>query len=375
VARAEDKAMRFLILTLGTRGDLELFLTLGLALRERGHQVTIASSPFNAVAIERLGIQFLPVGDSDYATAVTALRAAGESDDLVVRTRRFYELWLRPQLNQSLVAISRVAAEFNAFISNLKIVLKRDGELIPGVSVTYDPPLQLADLPCYGPPRAQVLDLVAFNKELVDPDHEWPSRFKFTGFWTRAASESVLCDDVTRFLDAGPAPVVVTLGSMAFEEPARMLAIVCAALKRTGQRGVLVRGWSGYETIEAEGDLLVVDEAPYEMLFPRAAAIVHHGGVGAVAASLRAGRPSVLLPQVACQRAFGELLMRAELAAGSIASRDLTADALAHAIDAAIHDARYRRSTERWSKMISEERGAERAAALVEAHLETLRRV
>ena len=50
-------------------------------------------------------------------------------------------------------------------------------------------------------------------------------------------------------------------------------------------------------------NVLVIDEAPYELLFAHAAAVVHHGGVGTLAAVLRAGKPSIILPQVACQYA------------------------------------------------------------------------
>lgn len=366
--------MRFLILTLGTRGDLELFRTLGLALCARGHAVTIASSPFHAAALEATGLDFLPVGDSTRDDAVAALRAAGESDDLVERTRRFYAAWLRPQLNQALVTLARVATQFDAFISNLKLVLKRGGEILPGVSVTYDPPQQLADLPRYGPPRPEVLDLVALPRPLIDPDGCWAPRYEFTGFWTPPVATSTMPVELARFLDAGSSPVVVTLGSMAFAEPAQVLSVIRESLRHIGQRGVIVRGWSPFASDVVDRDLLVIDEAPYELLFARGAAIVHHGGVGTLAAALRAARSSVILPQVDCQSAFAELLARAKLSAGSLEPRELAAERLAALVDMAIHDERLRRSAERWSELVRRERGAERAAELIEAHAENLRR-
>jgi len=82
--------MRALILTLGTRGDLELFLTLGRALSARGHEVTVASSPFNAAAVERAGLQFAAAGNAGTREQlVAALREAGRSTNLVERTKSF----------------------------------------------------------------------------------------------------------------------------------------------------------------------------------------------------------------------------------------------------------------------------------------------
>lgn len=368
--------MRFLVLTLGTRGDLELFRTLALALQARGHQATIATSPFYRAAIEAAGLDYLPVGDSSLEDAVGALRSAGASDDLVERTRRFYESWLRPQLGQALAALSRVAARYDAFISNLKLVLKRGGEVLPGVSVTYDPPLDLSDLPRFGPPRAEILDLVALDQQLIDPEGRWDPRYRFTGFWTDGATPvPALSAELEEFLEAGSAPVVVTLGSMAFAEPKRTLAMVRETLRRAGQRGVIVRGWSRIAELQADREVLIVDEAPYASLFPRASAVVHHGGVGTVAAALRAARASVILPQVACQRVFAELLAQAELSAGSLAPVELSVDRLAPLIDRAVCDERLRHGAERWSVQVRNKNGAERAAELIEAHTENLRRV
>jgi rhamnosyltransferase subunit B len=43
-------------------------------------------------------------------------------------------------------------------------------------------------------------------------------------------------------------------------------------------------------------DILLVDRAPHQLLFPRAAAIVHQGGIGTTAQALRSGRPAIVVP-------------------------------------------------------------------------------
>lgn len=367
--------MRFFILTLGTRGDLELFLNLARALAARGHDVTIGSSPFYAESVTRSGIAFQPVGAGTHAEAIAALAAAGKSDDLIERTRRFYEMWLRPQLNQAISVIGAVVASADAFISNLKLVLRRGEGVMPCVSVTYDPPLQVADLERYGAERPAVLDLVAMNQALVDPRHEWGSRYQFTGFWTRHDSDAApeLSAELETFLAAGPPPVVATLGSMAFGDVAAIHGIAKAALEQLGLRGVFVRGWSSSLDEDSNQQFLTVDEAPYDALFPRCAAVVHHGGVGTLAAVLRAGKPSVILPQVACQRVLAVQLIEHELASGVHTPPNVSVEHLTQSISVTLDEPRFRGNAERWREIIARDGGVEQAAECIERHVEGLR--
>jgi UDP:flavonoid glycosyltransferase YjiC (YdhE family) len=78
-------------------------------------------------------------------------------------------------------------------------------------------------------------------------------------------------------------------------DPARLTATVVAAVRQVGQRCILLSGWGGLAAVGGD-DVLVVDEAPHDWLFPRVAAVVHHGGAGTTAAALRAGVPAVVVP-------------------------------------------------------------------------------
>ncbi len=370
--------MRALILTLGTRGDLELFLILGQALAVRGHEVTVASSEFNADAVARHGLHFQAVGSGTRDDLVLALRRAGETTDLVERTRRFYEGWLRPQLGHALQRIGPLATASDVFISNLKLVLRRGERVMPCVSVTYDPPLSVTELPRFGPARPEVLDLVAMDQSLIDPERRWESRYRFTGFWTPASGidKTALSPRLQSFLDAGTLPVVFTLGSMAFGDAREFAKIVRSALSLVGRRGIVVRGWSDIETSEAgDNNVLGIDEAPYDLLFAGASAIVHHGGIGTLNAVLRAGKPSIILPQVACQRVLGEILMREGLAAGVLTPLELTAERLAQCIEMAIGDNQIQQCAVAWRQRLLQNDGAAMAAEWIETHVEGLRRV
>lgn len=360
--------MHVFILTLGTRGDLELFLTLGTALRERGHQIVVGTSPFHESRVRQCGFSYEGIGWPDRAALVSVLEALVPVRDRVQRTRLYHERWLAPQLRAFRERATALVAHTDAFVSNLKLSLRREGRPLRCAAVTYDPPLGLDET---GPPPADGdLNLVALSRALVDPEARWDTRHRFTGFWRGALSESRLHDHVRAFLEAGDAPVVATLGSMATFDVARFLRVFERALEISGRRGLVVAGWSTLPRgTQGTERVFVVQDAPYAALLPEAACVLHHGGTGTVAEVLAAGRPSILLPQIACQERFAERLVDAGLATGVFDVDALEAEALAEAIVRAVGDAEVAERVRTWRERVVGEAGAAAAAAAIEEHV------
>ena len=92
---------------------------------------------------------------------------------------------------------------------------------------------------------------------------------------------------------------------MGGRDPARTTRLVLEALAQAGQRALLVTGWGGLETEKPPENVFKVENAPYTWLFPRMAAVVHHGGAGTTGAGLQAGKPTVICPFVADQPFWG----------------------------------------------------------------------
>jgi len=113
--------------------------------------------------------------------------------------------------------------------------------------------------------------------------------------------EQVLLD----FLAAGPLPVCIGFGSLIDHEREEVNTIVIDALRETGQRGILLGGWGGLGSSDLPDSILHKDAVPHDWLFPRVAAVVHHGGAGTTAAGLRAGVPGVVVPSFAGQFFWG----------------------------------------------------------------------
>jgi sterol 3beta-glucosyltransferase len=141
--------------------------------------------------------------------------------------------------------------------------------------------------------------------------------------------------------------------------------LVIEALQSAGQRGVLATGWSGMVKADiTPTGIYMLESAPHAWLFPRMAAVVHHGGAGTTAAGLRAGAPAVIVPTSNDQFAWGRRLE--ELGAGvkPIPRKKLSAENLAEAIQCTLRG-EMQATTKDLGRKIQSEHGAERAAEII----------
>jgi vancomycin aglycone glucosyltransferase len=114
-----------------------------------------------------------------------------------------------------------------------------------------------------------------------------------TGAWV-LADERALPPELEAFLDAGHPPVYLGFGSMpAAPQASRALTLAARAV---GRRAILSRGWAGLAPVDGAPDVIVIDDVSHAALFPRCAAIVHHGGAGTTTAAALAGAPQVACP-------------------------------------------------------------------------------
>lgn len=457
--------MRIFIMTMGTRGDLELFLTLGRALQARGHQVLLGAPPLFRTRVDAAALGFTPLGTGTHEEHLAVLRGLTGFADPLQRVREYARRWLLPQLEMSWNEIQYLANRAEYFINNLKILIKRpDGSAVPGAWVNYDPPFSEENRKRYDatqPDDGTILNLVAMNRRLVDPQEQWGERYHFTGFWrAEATSGDGPLPELADFLGAGPPPVVLTMGSMVMFDPARLADTFTEALRRSGQRGVIVGGWAGIAqqaaapvpeeprpatmmvggwtglataapppaappaapgtlaldavmsgmsgmsgwpaagafpvslatplpapparaagkaaprpaaAVSRDGHIVRVAEAPYDWLFPQAACVIHHGGCGTLSAVMRAGIPSILLPQIPPQELFGRLLAPVHLSTGSFDVNALDPAALADAIRRAVTDETVRSACRDWQAVVGCDPGVGLAVELIEGHAQAVR--
>ena len=121
-----------------------------------------------------------------------------------------------------------------------------------------------------------------------------------TGAWTMPDIPP-LPDELLAFLDAGTAPVYVGFGSMPMSSTTDIARVAIEAIRARDRRAVVSAGAAGLAPIDDGIDCFAVGEVNQQALFPRVAAVVHHGGAGTTSTATRAGAPQVVVPQMADQ--------------------------------------------------------------------------
>lgn len=144
------------------------------------------------------------------------------------------------------------------------------------------------------------LVLALFSQVLAKPQLDWPKQTSVTGFafYDRKGGEAELSPEVSQFLDAGPPPIVFTLGSSAVHVAGDFYIESAIAAKQLDHRAVLLIGEDKHNLPHSllSENIVAFDYAPYSELFPKAAAIVHQGGIGTTAQALRASCPMLIMP-------------------------------------------------------------------------------
>jgi sterol 3beta-glucosyltransferase len=137
--------------------------------------------------------------------------------------------------------------------------------------------------------------LYGISPSVLPKPREWGEHVHLTGYWFLPRGQEP-SEELARFLDAGKPPVFVGFGSTASKHPRATAMTVLEAVRQAGVRAVLSSGWGGLSASEVPEDVLLVREAPHDWVLPRVASVVHHGGAGTTAEGLRAGRPTVVVP-------------------------------------------------------------------------------
>jgi UDP:flavonoid glycosyltransferase YjiC (YdhE family) len=137
--------------------------------------------------------------------------------------------------------------------------------------------------------------------------------------------------DLVAFLEAGDPPIYVGFGSCVVENPAELTRTIFAALEAAGVRGIVSAGWGGLGGEETPRNVRLIGECAHDWLFPRCAAVCHHGGAGTTATGLRCDRPTVIVPFFGDQPFWGHMVAAAGAGPVPVPIRELSVERLAEA--------------------------------------------
>jgi UDP:flavonoid glycosyltransferase YjiC (YdhE family) len=157
---------------------------------------------------------------------------------------------------------------------------------------------------------------------------------------------------------------------MSNRDPEETADLILRALSLAGQRAVILSGWGGFRQTDLPDTVMVMKSAPHDWLFARAAAVVHHGGAGTTAASLRSGVPTAVVPFFGDQPFWGRRVADLGVGPEPMSRRRLTAEQLARAIKEMVYNQTMRQRAASLGAAIRAENGVAQAAALLQKWLD-----
>jgi sterol 3beta-glucosyltransferase len=209
--------------------------------------------------------------------------------------------------------------------------------------------------------------LYGYSALVLPKPTDWGDHLQVSGYWILDGPKGYQPETrLLQFLNAGSPPVYIGFGSMVDHEREVITRLIVDALDLADCRGILLGGWSNLGGEELPETILVIDYAPHEWLFPRMAAVVHHGGAGTTASGFRAGVPSIIVPFFADQFFWGWRVEQLGAGPAPIPRKLLTAEALAGAIRQALEDPEIRSRSSKQGQALRQEDGVAQGVEALE---------
>lgn len=412
--------MRLTMISIGSTGDVRPYVILGQELARRGHQVRIAAfSPFEGM-VREAGLDFYPLaGDvvkfmskimkpgvngitylqqvqnaiRDVAGPLLANMQAACRDAQAIITTFFGSTMysIAEKNNVPCIQTQYYPMDYNDVtpISSApglragktwnKMTYKVGYLLINSIERRYltgwrkEQGMRVRKIrpkPDYTVNGHQIPVLYAVSPLLMPRPLSWNEHIHMTGFWTQPKMPDYTpTPELLAFLAAGEKPVYIGFGSMVSGDMGKTLSIVLEAVKQSGVRAILQKGWGGAQAEAPSGRVFVADYIPHEWLFEQVAAVVHHGGAGTTAAGLRAGKPTLVIPFGGDQPFWGMRVRVLGLGPKPIRRENLTAEKLTKALVDLTATKSYRVAAQELGMRLREENGTKIAADIIEEEI------
>ena len=375
--------MHVVLATVGSRGDVQPMLALAQAFVARGHVPLIAAPPNFEVWVRSLGFDFAPLGaDMQVFMAEHSDGLTGNPVKMLKEASRYFNEQLPLQAQQLEPVCDKTDAVLYGGLAFAAPTVA-DYLRLPVLGVLYTtcmlpssqhPPISI---PWHGLPnwmndllwranrllgdslglktlntmrasfalppvdhlRQHLFEdhplVIAADEILFPPDPLWEGRYSYANF-IYFDDSAPLDPELDAWLADGEPPVFVGFGSMSGEGTDRVERMIVEAVSAAGSRCIVGAGWAALGAGALPPGWRMVRDAPHALLFPRTAAVVHHGGSGTTASALRAGVPQVLLPLILDQFHHAHRLHLAGIAPRPVPMEKITAAELTGAIQAAL---------------------------------------
>ncbi|MDX2138891.1 MAG: glycosyltransferase [Chloroflexota bacterium] len=411
--------MNIVILTAGSRGDTQPYIALSQRLQQEGYRVTLGAPANFEQFVSSYGISFAPLR-ADYYQLMDSPEGRDLKSGNPIRVMRQMQSVIFPLMRRLLDDCWQAAQGADAIIFHPKVLSaphlaeKLNIPAIAAIPVPIMTPTAAFPAPgvihrdlrgtlnrltysaialatssfngIIGDWREQTLRLsrkstavtgsavhgkpipvlYPVSPAVIPVPADYPATAHMTGYWfTEQRSDWQPSAELVRFLEAGTPPVYVGFGSMVAEDTEGFSRTVLEGVRQSGQRALLASGWGGLKASALSEGMFMLDEAPHDWLFPRVAAVVHHGGAGTVAAGLRSGKPTFIVPFLADQPFWGQRLYTLGVSPEPVAHKQLTAAALSNALRTLVSNKAMQAKAASIAEHINREDGTGEAVRLI----------
>ena len=412
--------MRITMICIGSTGDVRPYIVLGRELKRRGHDVKIAAFDTFEEAVKKEGMRFHPIsGDvRDFMANIMSkgvngvvflkqvrnslvdiidpfladLESACDDAEALISTffgQIFYSLaevrhipyiqtHYYPMDRNKTAPIAaapgqRVGKAWNDMtyqVGYLLISLMEKYYLSDWRKARGMTPRKLRPYPNYELNGHTVPVLYAMSPLLLPRPVDWSANIHMTGFWLddRSAVDYQPEPELQAFLDAGEPPVYIGFGSMVSDDMGETLNIILEAVRRSGVRAIMAKGWGGMDIPETP-NVYVAGFVPHDWLFSKVKAVVHHGGAGTTAAGILAGKPTLVIPFGGDQPFWGERVRALGVGPKPIPRERLSVRRMTNALNLLVGTKSYQVAAQELGQRLKNEDGAICAVDVIEHEL------
>jgi vancomycin aglycone glucosyltransferase len=391
--------MKIACIILGTRGDVQPMVALAVGLNNKGHEATIYAPPENEELARQNNCQFMAFGPGirkavkdnpqKQKGGVAAKITLSEGKKLIGD-----QINLLPDLikGADLVLGAGIVVGVHTAADILKIPYRYVAFYPIMLGTTKDDPIKNRMMFGFGrsvmnllmrgyinksrvksglPPIKDIWQhwlgenaIIACDKELNPARDGVAFKFTQTGFML-LPSKKGLPEDVEDFLNSGKPPVYIGFGSNPIVNAEKYCHIFEQVRDTADQRLIISKGWAEFPESNAR-DILYVDEIPFDLLFPRLAAVIYHGGTGTMAAIARAGIPQAAFPFMGDQFDNRKQIIRLGLGPKTCDFKKITTASISEAILECVTNDIYKKKAIEISQKLQNKNGIELTTQLIE---------
>jgi vancomycin aglycone glucosyltransferase len=392
--------MKIACVVLGTRGDVQPMVALATGLIKKGHEVIICAPPEHEEMIRRYNCMFEPFGpnikkavnenpDKQKGGGVAAKISPKEGRKIIED-----QINLLPGIIKSADLV--LGAGIVLGVQTVADILKAPYRLVAYYPIllgtTKDDPLKNRMMFGFGKSMMNLIIkgfinknraryglspikdvwahwlgdnvIIACDRELNAAREGVSYPFTQTGFML-LPSNNKLPDNVEDFLNSGKPPLYIGFGSNPISNPEKYSKIFEQVRDATKQRLIISKGWADLPGSDTR-DILYVDDIPFDLLFPRLAAVIYHGGTGTMAEVTRAGIPQAAFPFIADQFSNRDQVVKLGLGPITCNFKDITPDAISSAATECITNEKYRKNAAEISEKLKNVNGIDLTVQLIE---------